>query len=222
MKTYPISEIFVSVQGEGYFQGTPHVFVRFAGCSVGKPIPAAIKGDRPAYVEQCRIWSGAVFDCDTDFRVKERLTSQEILERIPNNGIRVCFTGGEPLIHDLTELAQRILGRAHPISIETSGTIELPAWAEGVAWVTVAPKWEVLPRMLASADEIKLLVGPDFDEVKAMEFLAGAPRQSLIWIQPVNREHEVDRVNLDRCLALLLSHPQWRLSVQLHKLLHVR
>ena len=33
-KSYPIVEIFNSVQGEGYHTGTPSIFIRFGGCNL--------------------------------------------------------------------------------------------------------------------------------------------------------------------------------------------
>lgn len=94
-KVYPISEIFVSPQGEGVYQGTMMTFIRLAGCTVGKPFPKEmyvpsqkIRPDKsiqnkpaefPIYTEKCTLYDGREFACDTDYRVKERLMVEKLL-----------------------------------------------------------------------------------------------------------------------------------------------
>ena len=77
---YPVVEIFYSVQGEGYHAGIPHVFVRFGTCNL-----------------RCS-W------CDTDFDTFEEMNAVDILgEILQYNCNRVIFTGGEPMLHDLSQ-----------------------------------------------------------------------------------------------------------------------
>lgn len=224
---YPIAEIFKSIQGEGYWAGTVMTFVRFAGCTVGKPYtPAAREAlGLQVYQERCCDWAGNSFTCDTNYRLSKRMTVEEIVAEV-GDAEHVCFTGGEPLMHDIEMLHKCLMlatntdssKRARQIHIETSGTISCD-WLSEVAWVTVSPKLGCLQRVLDQADEIKILVG-HFDEARFVQTY----RQYFdrIWIQPVNQEHEIDQLNLQRCVQLVMKYPQLRLSTQLHKIWKVR
>src|SRR5271155_1867576 len=107
-KLYPIAEIFTSPQGEGQYCGTMMTFIRLAGCSVGKPFPKdryyREQDPLPIYTEMCTLYDGRTFECDTDYRVKERLEVSQILDRIPAEVDHVCISGGEPFIHNLNPL----------------------------------------------------------------------------------------------------------------------
>jgi len=224
---YPVSEIFESIQGEGSHQGIPMSFIRLAGCSVGKRIP---EGERqiksavlPEYYERCHIWNGTSFICDTDYRVKERLSVDQILERIPNNRIWISLTGGEPLIHDLLPLINALEKRKHPISLETSGTIEFPSYLfNHRVYIRISPKWNLIKGNLILADELKFLVDDSFSEQVIEYLLKDLPSTIKVWLQPVNGVLTVSERNISRCIEILKRHPQWGLSCQLHKFLNVR
>ncbi len=228
-KRYPIAELFDSIQGEGLFAGTPMFFVRLAGCSVGKNIHTIRHFQEvpamPIYAELCRSWDGREFICDTDFRVKQRLTANEILKEIPG-GRHVCLTGGEPLIHDLEELVEMLWNEGHEIHLETSGTIDLPEWTyHNDAWIAVSPKFGAKDTVLADSNEIKLLVDKGFSLYYADQVVRWARSKGTdpyIWLQPINAESTLDMENALRCLELLKARPDWRLSIQLHKILGVR
>ena len=229
-KVYPIAEIFNSPQGEGLYTGVMMTFVRFAGCSVGRPIKDPMRIDRvnlPVWQEKCTLYDGREFLCDTDFRTKETLTVDDIVARIPTNIKHVCFTGGEPLIHDLLPLV-KILPRDKKVHVETSGTILRNGWPTRTfvkrpmfvkPWLTVSPKKDVLPAMLDYANEVKLLVDEDFVVDKIPVILVEHP---LVYIQPVNYDKDINYENLARCLELLERFPTWRLSTQMHKIWNVR
>lgn len=146
-----ISESFDSIQGEGEHAGRRMFFIRTAGCSVGIPIPGY------KWNERCITASGAEFICDTDFRVKERLTVEKIVAKVPVEVNHVCITGGEPLNHNLEELILQLWNREKCVHIETSGTV-FPDWFkklfnnnspdESILWITVSPKLGVLPEMI--------------------------------------------------------------------------
>jgi len=227
MITYPIAEIFVSPQGEGLYTGVLMTFVRLAGCSVGKKFPRSRytdpKNPLPVYTEQCTLYDGRTFECDTNYRKKEQITSQQIIERIPNAVKHVCITGGEPLIHDLSDLIHHLLSQSISIHLETSGTINiLPSldWLmRNQIWITVSPKYNCLPEMIRRANEIKLLVDKDFDVTKLPE---GVTNHRLVYIQPVNYENLINYENIKLCLELQKNYPNWRISTQMHKIWHVR
>lgn len=215
---YPIAEIFNSLQGEGHHAGTRMTFVRLAGCSVGKPYtPEARKQlGLHVYQERCTAWNGVGFPCDTDYRVHYRLTAAEIAVQIDVvDARRVCITGGEPLIHDLWPLIDTLKRAGKRVHLETSGTISpVPL---GV-WVTVSPKAGYLSEVLEQANEIKILVGVDFDEKLFVRKFARYFDSLKVFVQPVNEAAEINEDNLRRCIELTKSHPTVRLSSQLHKI----
>lgn len=258
--TYPVSEYFVSPQGEGVHSGVLMFFLRLAGCTVGKPFPkeryVVVKhceftcgGDPdighsstcayaksasatifvlPVYTEECHLYDGRKFPCDTDYRVKERLTPRQILEEIPKNVKDICITGGEPLMHNLDTLISYLWGEGKKIHIETSGTID--KYISPEIWVTVSPKFNIYKSMLKRANEIKLLVDKDFDPTGTITTLDDGMVQVInirdlaqvkpVYLQPVNYENEVNSENLQRCLDIQKEYGSiFRISPQSHKLM---
>ena len=129
-----ISEIFYSLQGEGYHAGTPAVFIRGAGCNL------------------------ACAFCDTDFSLKARRAPHEILEEIAQFPSRfVVLTGGEPTIQaeGFRALTSLLHENGYTVTMETNGT---SLDTLGVDWVTVSPKmsqggaW-----VLRTGNELKLV-----------------------------------------------------------------
>ena len=119
-KTYPIVEIFHSVQGEGYHTGTPSIFIRFGGCNL-----------------QCS-W------CDTDFSKWDRMSITEIMTILEQwTTRRIIYTGGEPAMQKLRPLSDKLHSRGYNIAIETNGTIELKDGL--VDWICVSPKDMLYP-----------------------------------------------------------------------------
>lgn len=188
----------------------------------------------PEYTEKCTLFDGREFACDTDFRTKEVLEAVEINARVPAGVNHVCITGGEPLMHDLTPLIDWLEDSGHVIHIETSGTIDIrKAWKNyrsvpverGGIWLTVAPKKDFLDSMIMDADEIKILIDEDFNpespEFKRIDDAAGFVTDHL-YVQPVNFEHELNQKNMDLAKKFVMEHSQWKLSLQLHKVLSVR
>lgn len=243
-KKYPVSEIFVSPQGEGVWAGTSMCFVRLAGCSVGKPYPKdwysihTRELDRsgridplPIYTEMCTSVHGIEFPCDTDYRRKETLSVSQLMSGIPANVEHVLITGGEPLIHDLTTLITYLWDNKKQVHIETSGTVD-EAFDDRV-WITVSPKLNCYFNMIARANELKVLVNEKFytDNLLYMPTLLddGVTIQNIdltllahtkpIFLQPINFENTVNNDNLKRCLEWQKEYPQLRISIQLHKVL---
>lgn len=242
VKKYPVSEIFTSPQGEGVYSGTMMTFIRLAGCTVGKPYPKemykskttmvshhdhddeeeVIPAKFPIYTEECTLYDGRKFACDTDYRVKERLTIDEIMARVPKEIKHICLTGGEPLMHNLYPIYDRSPGMVH---IETSGTIDyrrafpvrnfISDWGSEV-WITVSPKFGCLPEMIERADEIKLLVDEKFNpETLPKEIFD----HEVVFLNPVNFEHKMNGANLKLCMNWQKLFPQWRVGTQLHKVI---
>lgn len=222
MTNIHLAETFLSPQGEGMYMGTLMYFIRTAGCSVGKPIP----GGSPAYIERCTLYDGRNFLCDTNFRKSETLDTAEVVKRIPAVN-HICITGGEPLNQcvAMKEIIDNVLANTRiTVHIETSGTIDAP-WLYNMqyrdrVWVTVSPKAGVLPDMLDRADEIKLLVDDNFDPVRAGRLVYGLRAQ--IFLSPISDEHTLIQKNIKHCLQLLGVNPNWRMTLQMHKVIGVR
>lgn len=248
MKKYGVAETFTSWQGEGLYTGTRMHFIRFSGCSVGKKLTDEerekflaledpshqYKGTQlPMYREKCTLYDGREFCCDTNFQTAKAMTVKEIMAEIPDGVKHICLTGGEPLDRDLSELLDYIGEETdYKVHIETSGTVSMKkAWPlfspefnnmgeeTDWVWLTVSPKKNVLPEMVEMANEIKLLVDESFSLDKVPLTILG---HELVWLQPVNYEWDVNQENVKRCLTILEQFPNWRLSMQMHKLWRVR
>lgn len=193
-----VNEIFHSLQGEGYNSGTPAVFVRFSGCNLQCPF------------------------CDTQHESGTEMTEQEIVEAVkylaPRSSL-VVVTGGEPALQLTVSLVDALHEIGKRVAVETNGTLPLPS---NVDWVTLSPKnaWlgdEAVP-VLTRADELKVLYDGSHAP-SAFDSIAATHR----FLQPMdtgdaNRNADLMQLAADYCL----QHPQWRLSLQIHKILNIR
>ena len=206
---YAVKEIFYTLQGEGAQAGRAAVFCRFAGCN---------------------LWSGREADratavctfCDTDFFGVDglgggRFESAELLaeavaEKWPGGGRRfVVCTGGEPLLQLDAALIEALHARGFEIAVETNGTLAAP---DGLDWICVSPKAraELVQR---SGDELKL-VYPQADAVP--ETFEGLSFRNF-FLQPMDGPSRA--ANTELALKYCMDHPQWRLSLQTHKILGI-
>ena len=231
----PIAEHFHSIQGEGFYTGTPMHFIRLAGCPVGKKatdkfIAIREENDAPYSIPPgqscCETYDNRLFTCDTDFRVKEWMSAEELIDNTYEK--HICLTGGEPLVHqgmlEVTGLIKLSRQKKIDIHIETSGTI-LVDWAifsSMHTWLTVSPKAGWLPHMIYSASEIKLLVDKQFKMSAVEPILREAGSDPIIYLSPINDGNTINQENLQACLALLAVNPTWKLSCQWHKFLNLR
>lgn len=212
MKTYPINETFLSLQGEGHRAGTVNVFVRFAGCN-----------------QTCSIESHG-FDCDTEFASHVRMTGDDIMAKVgelwqadakPN----VILTGGEPLLHVDDELASRLLKECQCVAIETNGSLPMPdtMWeafgptATSKLFVSCSPKVAEHAVRLQHANEVRYVRSHG----------QGIPRPKLDetewrYLSPAWERGRFEPSALDTCRKLIEENPEWSLSVQQHKVWSVR
>ena len=192
--TYPIVEIFHSVQGEAFHAGVPHVFIRFGTCNL-----------------RCE-W------CDTDFMTFTSMTALDILGDVMEYDCkRIIFTGGEPMLHDLWPLHRLLKARGYNLSVETNGTIEVP---EGLLdWVCVSPKDQMYPDVKIrqrTGDELKCVyVGQDLTMYDDL-------RQGFdhAFLQPCYMEAESvewNGKNFAETEEVVKKNSGWRLSLQTHK-----
>jgi 7-carboxy-7-deazaguanine synthase len=211
--TYAVKEIFFTLQGEGANTGRPAVFCRFAGCN---------------------LWTGREADradatctfCDTDFVGVDgpgggKFASAGDLARAVADAwpahvsararkLVVC-TGGEPLLQMDADIVHALHANGFEIAIETNGT-QIPP--EGIDWTCVSPKVGA-PLVLTSGNELKLVYpqpGGEPERYADLDF-------EQFFLQPMDG---LDRErNTQLALAYCLAHPQWRLSIQTHKLLGI-
>ncbi|MDH4459456.1 MAG: 7-carboxy-7-deazaguanine synthase [Nevskia sp.] len=209
---YAVKEIFYTLQGEGANAGRPAVFCRFAGCNLW----SGRESDRASAI--CNF-------CDTDFVGTDGsdggkyLTAAELADRIascwphPITPHRfVVLTGGEPLLQVDTPLIEALHERCFKVAVETNGTIAAPL---GIDWLCVSPKGraEIKQR---SGQELKLVVPqPELDprDFESWEF-------ERFFLQAMDGPHQ--RHNLAIAIAYCQAHPQWSLSVQVHKSIGIR
>lgn len=212
---YTVKEIFYTLQGEGANAGCAAVFCRFAGCNLW----TGRESDR----------DGAICDfCDTDFvgvdaeggrfataakladAVDEAWSPGDDTDRVARKLV-VC-TGGEPLLQ-LDEAAVAALhARGFSVAIETNGTQPLVA---GVDWVCVSPKASSTLAIL-SGDELKLV----YPQPAAPPARFADLDFKHFFLQPMDGPALQD--NTHDAIEYCLRHPQWRLSLQTHKLAGIR
>ena len=210
--TYSVKEIFYTLQGEGANVGRPAVFCRFSGCNLW----TGREQDRATAV--CRFCDTEFVGTDGDgggkFETAEALASA-VAARWPAGGkgtpLVVC-TGGEPLLQLDAALVEALRAKGFSIAVETNGTLEPPA---GVLWLTVSPK-SGAPFVLKRGSELKLVYpqpGADPEKFAGLAF-------DHFFLQPMDSPERAKNTALavDYCLA----HPQWRLSLQTHKITGIR
>jgi len=208
---YAVKEIFYTLQGEGAQAGMPAVFCRFAGCNLW----SGREEDRGSAV--CQF-------CDTDFVGTDGLgggkfaTADELADAVAamwtgsagGQKLVVC-TGGEPLLQLDRAAIEALHARGFRIAIETNGTLAVP---EGVDWVCVSPKANAT-LVVREGDELKVVFP---QEIPPSEY-AGLEFRNF-FLQPMDG---VDAVrSRELAVEYCLQHPQWRLSLQTHKLLGIR
>ena len=196
--TLPIVETFHSVQGEGAWAGTNAFFIRLGGCDVG-------------------CWF-----CDTKEswnlrRHPQRKIVDLVTEAIVASPAIVVITGGEPLMHDLTELSHSLHDAGLRVHLETSGAHPFSGQFD---WVTLSPKVSKPPResVYAHVNELKIVVANSQDLSWANQQSAKVSASVIRYLQAEWSTGESRELIFD----YVLRHPQWRISVQTHKMLGVR
>lgn len=214
--TYAVKEIFYTLQGEGANAGRPAVFLRFAGCNLW----SGLQKDRDKGPGGCSRW------CDTDFvgmdgtnggkfKTAEKLVGAVRTQwpaHVRHAYPLVVCTGGEPLLQFDAALGLAFRRAGFNVAIETNGTIDPP---EGVYWITVSPKAGSQLK-IRTGHELKLVYpqpGAEPERFQDLDF-------RYFYLQPMDGPDVTENTSL--ALQYCLSHPQWRLSLQTHKLLGIR
>lgn len=193
---YKVNEIFYSLQGEGRWMGRPAVFVRMSGCNLKCPF------------------------CDTDFRGYSEMSADDILSRCLEEGGECRFivlTGGEPSLQVDEQLIATLHQAGYYLSMETNGTHAIP---EGIDWVTCSPKVDFTEGgepIVKQVDELKLIF--DGEHQVSDHGIASTFR----YLQPCDVGNDSrNYLILNECIKYMKAHPEWQLSVQMHKIVGIR
>jgi organic radical activating enzyme len=194
----PLMEAFYSIQGEGYHQGSPAYFIRIGGCDVG-----------------C-VWCDVKESWPADAHPQTAVS--EIVEGVRHSGAdKVIITGGEPLMHDLTELTLRLKALPVSVHLETSGAYPVSGVWD---WVCLSPKKfkKALESVYAFAHELKVVVYNTSDLAWAEEEAAKVNAGTYLFLQPEwSRREEMTPHIID----FVKTHPRWQISLQIHKYMNV-
>jgi len=200
-----VNEIFLSLQGEGRYTGTPSVFVRLSGCNLRCPF------------------------CDTDHEAGTELTEQEIADRVSAyEATHVVITGGEPSLF-LTDSLIALLHKAGKyVAVETNGTHPLPP---SVDWVTLSPKYAFFTKhldktrsivVLTKCDELKVVFTSEEEFALVEESYLAIPA-TYRYLQPCDSgDAEQNKRTTKAAAQWCMAHPAWSLSLQTHKLIGIQ
>lgn len=189
-----VNEIFYSLQGEGFHTGTAAIFVRLSGCNLCCPF------------------------CDTAHTEGNEMTEDEIVDvtRLYPATL-VVITGGEPSLFLTTSLVEKLHEAGKTVAVETNGTHILP---KNVDWVTLSPKDNYVQNAspkLTFCSEIKVVFDgnplPDYSYIKA----------DYRFLQPCDTGNsQRNREITSAAVSYIQSHPEWRLSLQTHKIINIQ
>ena len=224
---YRVNHIFYSLQGEGRNTGRAAVFIRFAGCNL-----------------RCGF-------CDTEFDEYREMSSEEILDAVKalvpstqtplpcggaENRLLIVLTGGEPTLQVDEAFVELLHGHGYEVAMESNGTRPAP---RNLDWLCVSPKmgqgaWGEEQENRRMPDEIKLVFDEHTDPEAVLlrlapscvSSVASALRPSgslpLLYLQPCDTGDERrNKAITQQCVDYIKAHPQWRLSLQTHKLIGI-
>ncbi len=212
---YSVKAIFYTLQGEGAQSGRPAVFCRFAGCNLW----SGRESHRATAV--CRF-------CDTDFvgvngpgggkfrtaaELAAAIAARWPATALPQAKPYVVCTGGEPLLQLDEPLIEALHAHGFEVAVETNGTQEPPP---GLDWICVSPKANA-PLALRQGQELKLVYPQTEPEAQPERFVR--LEFQYFFLQPLDGPRLQE--NTLAALHYCLEHPQWRLSLQTHKILNI-
>ena len=199
MRVFRVNNIFYSLQGEGRNTGRAAVFIRFAGCNL-----------------RCSF-------CDTEFESYREMTEEDILAVIRDYPSHfVVLTGGEPTLQVDEAFVDFLHQHEYEVAMESNGTRPAP---KNLDWLTVSPKtfsgeWgEVRGKRLP--DELKVVFDENTDPETFLSPLT-SHLSPLLYLQPCDTgDPERNKAITQACVEYIKQHPQWRLSLQTHKLIDI-
>jgi len=196
---FPLAKngIYRTIQGEGDLLGVPMIFVRLAGCSVGCP------------------------ECDTDYKVNQRMTVNEIIRTIEPLAIQkdqwIWLTGGEPTDHELGNLVPQLQLHGYRVALAICGktVAAKDGWeVKNANFLSVSPHFSPYELQVWQADQINIVPGLNGNDLKnwevAVKWMHWIKSK---WVTPLTDNHD----RLQECISWVEKHPSFRLGVQGHK-----
>ncbi len=196
--TYPLMEDFYTIQGEGFNTGKAAYFLRLGGCDVG-----------------C-VWC----DVKESWRAEDhpQVTIADMISRVEKaNADKVVITGGEPCMYDLLPLTHSLHAKFMSCWLETSGAHPITCEWE---WICVSPKKfkSPLAESLQMADELKVIIYNQSDFEWAEQHAAKVSSDCVLYLQP---EHSAFNIVMPLIVEYVKQHPEWRISIQTHKVMQI-
>lgn len=190
-----VNEIFYSIQGEGQNTGRAAVFIRFSGCNIKCPF------------------------CDTKHQKGKEMSDLEIINQIAKYPCRfVILTGGEPTLYVDADFVDKLHHKGYEVAIETNGTNIVPA---NVDFVTLSPKFEFVNNSNIKqlvCDELKVI----FNSANNMDAY-NVIKAKYKYIQPCDTgDDDTNQMLIINAIKFVQDNPDWRLSLQLQKILSIR
>ena len=195
----PLMEMFPTIQGEGHHQGKAAFFVRLGGCDVG-----------------CS-WCDVKESWDMNAHPSVPI-SEMVKEALKYSARTVVITGGEPAMHNLTELTKQFREAGFVVHIETSGSHPLTGEWD---WVTLSPKKfkAALPEYFSQLDELKVIVVNSSDYKWAEKMASYVDKKGVeYYLQPEwDKSHKV----MPGIVDFIKANPEWKVSLQIHKFMDI-
>jgi len=194
----PLMEDFYTIQGEGAYQGQAAYFIRLGGCDVGC-----------VWCDVKQSWDAS----DHPFVSVAAITERAKASRAPV----AVITGGEPLMYDLSILTRSLQSAGIRTHLETSGVYALTGTWD---WICFSPKKFKAPHasIFSAADELKIIVYNQHDFDWAETHAARVKEACALFLQPEwSREKEM----LPLIVDYVKAHPQWKISLQIHKYMNI-
>ena len=196
--SFPVMESFYSIQGEGTHSGKPSYFIRLAGCDVN--------------CDWCDVKDSWDID-SSQYKSIDEITNE--IKKFSTD--LVIITGGEPLMHNLTDLTSALKKLGKKIHIETSGTHPVSGYFD---WICFSPKKfkKPLDEFFKMSNELKIIISKDSD-FRWAEYLLGQIKNKPELI--LQAEWSKSEIINPKILDYIKLNPKWRISLQTHKYLHV-
>lgn len=198
MTVLPLMEHFYTIQGEGHYQGYAAYFLRLGGCEVG-----------------C-VWCDVKESWDVNAHPKvgvDKMVEHVVATKSPI----AVVTGGEPAMHDLTNLTSSLQAKGIRTHIETSGVYPLTGdWD----WICFSPKKFKAPHpsVAPQAHELKVVIYHRSDFEWAEQHAANVSAECRLFLQP---EWSKEKELLPLIIDYVKAHPKWRISLQVHKYMDI-